>query len=68
MVLRGSLKLSRACAGSGASQEVLAKISHLPSSALGPPGRSYKAICRSLLLVLGFEGPQGGQATGEGCC
>ena len=53
VVLLHGLRLTIQYTGSGASQEVQAKISCL--LCLGPPGMSYRAICRWLLLMLGLE-------------
>ena len=39
----------------------------LPVFRTGPPGMSYKAIFRWLLLVLGLEVPRRGQAANQGC-
>ena len=65
MVLQCGLKLSTACAGSGTSQDIQAKVSCYLCSALGLPSMSYKAICRWLLLLLGLEVPTRGQATNQ---
>ena len=64
VVLRCGLKLSTGCAGSGASWEVQAKLLHV--FCLAPQSMSDKAICRRLLLVLGWEDPRRGQAVNQG--
>ena len=61
VVIQHGLKLSTRCTGSGASQEVQGK--SLPVPFVGLPGRSYRATCRWLLLVLGLEVPKIGHAT-----
>ena len=66
VVLCHDLKLSTGYAGSGASWEIQAKVSHCLCSAWGPPGMSYKAIFQWLLLTLGLDVPRQGQAMNQG--
>ena len=64
VVIQHGLKLSTGCSGSGASQEMQSQPPPMPC--LGPPGMSYRKICRWFLFVLGLKVPGRDQTVKQG--